>query len=133
MIWSPLSSGFLTGKYTRSNPKPEDGRLNSFDLNLFDREKGYNLIEAVIDLSKKYNTSPTAISLAWLLNKKYCSTILIGISKIDQLKQNIDSIEINLLQEDIKMLDEISMPEARYPKVFVNFQDQILKEAKIFI
>jgi aryl-alcohol dehydrogenase-like predicted oxidoreductase len=38
MVWSPLSGGFLTGKYTRENPQPEDGRLNTFDLKLFDRE-----------------------------------------------------------------------------------------------
>lgn len=131
MIWSPLSSGFLSGKYSRSNPKPEDGRLNDFDLNLFDREKGYTIIETVIDLAKKYNTSPTAISLAWLLSKKYCSTILIGISKLDQFQQNLDSLGIDLAAEDIKTLEEISMPDLKYPKVFVNLQDQLLRESKL--
>ena len=39
MVWSPLSSGFLTGKYTRTNPTPEAARLNTFGLGLFDRER----------------------------------------------------------------------------------------------
>ena len=40
MVWSPLSSGFLTGKYTKENPQPEKARLNTFDLGLFDRNFG---------------------------------------------------------------------------------------------
>lgn len=131
MIWSPLSSGFLSGKYTRTNPKPEDGRLNTFDLNLFDREKGYTIIEKVIEIAKKNNSTPTAVSLAWLLSKKYCSTIIIGVSKLEQLKANFDSISLNLSQEDIQSLDDIAKPVIRYPGVFVNFYDQKLKEAKV--
>jgi len=131
MVWSPLSGGFLTGKYTRSNPAPEGARLNTFDLHLFDREKGYSIIEKVTDIAKKYHTSPAAVSLAWLLSKRYCSTIIIGISKLDQFQDNMDSVSLNLSPEDIKVLDDISAPETGYPAIFVNMQDQQLKDAKI--
>src|SRR5436190_993557 len=40
LVWSPLAGGFLTGKYTRENPKGDGGRLNSFDMLPYDKEKG---------------------------------------------------------------------------------------------
>lgn len=132
MIWSPLSSGFLTGKYTRSNPKPENGRLNTFDLNLFDREKAYTVVEKVSELAKKHNTNPTAISIAWLLAKKICATILVGVSKLEQLQDNIDSLALDLSTEEIALLDEVSKQDVRYPSIFLNFLDSKLKEAKVF-
>lgn len=130
MVWSPLSSGFLTGKYTRSNPKPENGRLNTFDLNLFDRQKGYLVIDKVLEIAKKHNTSATSISIAWLLSKKSNSTIILGVSKLSQLKDNLDSLQIELTKEEIQALEEISQESPRYPGVFVNFQDRILKDAE---
>lgn len=131
MIWSPLSGGFLTGKYTRSNPAPEGARLNTFDLHLFDREKGYSIIDMVMEIAKKNNTTPIAVALAWLLSKKYCSTVMVGVSKLSQLKDNLDSVNLELSKEDIKILNDISAPELRYPATFVNLQDQQLRDAKI--
>jgi aryl-alcohol dehydrogenase-like predicted oxidoreductase len=133
MAWSPLSGGFLTGKYSRANPKPEDGRLNTFDLHLFDREKGYTIIEKVLEIAKKHNTSATAVSIAWLLSKKYCSSILLGVSKLSQFKDNLDSLEVILSKEEVQLLDDISKEPLKYPGVFVNFQDSQLKEAKVVI
>lgn len=130
LAWGPLSGGFLTGKYTRSNPKPGDARLNTFDLNLFDREKGYTVLEKVLEIAKKHDTSPTAISLAWLLSKKNISSILLGISKLSQWKDNLDSLTVDLSEEELKSMDTISADSPRYPGVFVNFQDAVLKEAK---
>jgi len=58
IVWSPLSSGFLIGKYSRTNPKPEDARLNIFDLQLFDREKGYSVVDQV--------TPPFCLSIQYI-------------------------------------------------------------------
>jgi len=63
MVWSPLSSGFLTGKYTRENPAPADSRLNSFDLGLFDREKGYDVVDKVKEIAAVRKTSAVAVSI----------------------------------------------------------------------
>ena len=64
MVWSPLSSGFLTGKYTRENPQPEGARLNTFDLGLFDRETGYTVVDKLKEVAEKHNTSPAAVAIA---------------------------------------------------------------------
>jgi len=46
MVWSPLAGGFLSGKYTRTQPKGGSGdRLGGFDFLPYDRERGYALID----------------------------------------------------------------------------------------
>ena len=45
IVWSPLSGGFLTGKYTRENPKGDGGRLASIDMLPRDQEKSYQAVE----------------------------------------------------------------------------------------
>lgn len=132
MVWSPLSSGFLTGKYSRTNPEPEEARLNSFDLGLFDRNWAYVVVDTVRAIAEAHKTSLTAVSLAWLLTKQYASTILIGVSKLEQLQANFDSLTITLSADEIKALDDITVPQMRYPQTFTNLHDKILREAKVW-
>jgi aryl-alcohol dehydrogenase-like predicted oxidoreductase len=132
MVWSPLSSGFLTGKYTRENPAPEDGRLNTFDLGLFDRNWAYDIVDKVKEIAKKYETSPATVAIAWLLSKKVVATVLVGISKPEQLAANLAGAELQLSAEDLALLDEITAPTVRYPNTFIGLQDAILKAAKVW-
>jgi aryl-alcohol dehydrogenase-like predicted oxidoreductase len=130
MVWSPLSSGFLTGKYTRDNPTPKDSRLNNFDLGLFDRELGYTVIDKLTEIAKRHNTTVTAISLSWLLTKKVVSSVIIGVSKTEQLKENLACQEIQLSEKEINEIDELTKLEPKYPATFINLQDPILLNAK---
>ncbi|MGL4631801.1 MAG: aldo/keto reductase [Leadbetterella sp.] len=132
MVWSPLSSGFLTGKYTRQNPQPADGRLNSFDLGLFDRELGYTVIDKLTEIANKHNSSIIAVSIAWLLAKKVVSSVILGVSNESQLDANLEATSIKLSEEDVLAIDEISNPGIKYPKTFTFMQDQELAKAKRF-
>ena len=132
MVWSPLSSGFLTGKYTKKNPAPTEGRLNtaSFDVGMFDREKAYPVIEKLKEIAQSKNTSLTAIAIAWLLSKKVVSTVIIGVSKLSQLEDNVQGCEISLSEDEVFQIDKLTEPLVRYPKTFVALQDEQLKSAK---
>ncbi len=130
MVWSPLSSGFLTGKYTRENPAPEGGRLNTFDLGLFDRETAYDVIDKIKAIADEKNVTPTTISIAWLLSKPVVSTVIIGVSKHSQLQANFQACDVELSSEEIEAIDKLTAPPVRYPKSFVAMQDQVLLQAK---
>ncbi len=134
MVWSPLSSGFLTGKYTRQNPAPKNTRLNTFDLvfylGLFDRERAYDVVDKVKEIADNHKAKPLQVAIAWLLSKKVVSSVIIGISKMSQLEDNLKSAEIELSSEEIKNLDEFTQPAIKYPNTFIGMQDEILKSAK---
>lgn len=130
MVWSPLSSGFLTGKYTRENPEPDEARLNTFDLGLFDRDWAYGVVERVSAIASAYDSTPATVALAWLLSKRYASTLIVGVSKLSQLEANLAAVELTLSPDDLVELDQLTQPPTQYPQTFIALQDAVLREAK---
>jgi aryl-alcohol dehydrogenase-like predicted oxidoreductase len=119
MVWSPLAGGFLSGKYTRANPKGGSGaRLAGFDFLPYDRERGYQLIDLLQSIGAKHKATPAQISLAWLLTRPAVSSLLIGASSVKQLDENLGAAGITLDGDDLKQLEEATRPILPYPNWF---------------
>jgi aryl-alcohol dehydrogenase-like predicted oxidoreductase len=130
MVWSPLAGGFLTGKYTRENPQGDGGRLTGFDMLPYDREKGYAVVEKLREIAKALNASPAQIALAWLLRKRGVTCILIGANKMTQLDDNLGAVNVQLTEEQMKQLDDLTALPPLYPHWFTaRVQDQVVAEA----
>jgi aryl-alcohol dehydrogenase-like predicted oxidoreductase len=115
MVWSPLASGFLSGKYTRENPVPSDSRRAKFDFPPVDVEKGYEVVAKLKALSEKHEASVAQMALAWLLSKPFVSSVIIGATKPRQLEDNLGAANINLSAEDVQVLDDLTAPAVPYP------------------
>ena len=115
MVWSPLASGFLSGKYTRENPVPPDSRRAKFDFPPIDAEKAYKVVAKLKGLAEKYEASVAQLALAWLLAKPYVSSVIIGATNSAQLEDNLGAAEINLSAEDVQVLDDLTAPAVPYP------------------
>lgn len=118
VVWSPLASGFLTGRYTRQDPTGGRGRISGFDFLPHDREKGYDLIDRMKAIGGRHNGSVAQIALAWLLAKPHVSSILLGASKVSQLNDNLGCLNIKLTDADMKELDNLTSPGVQYPNWF---------------
>ena len=118
MVWSPLAGGFLTGKYTRENPQGDGGRLRGFDMLPYDREKGHTVVDKLREIAKAHNASPAQIALAWLLRKPCVTSVLIGANKIAQLDDNLGAMNVQLSDEQMTQLDELTAPAPLYPHWF---------------
>lgn len=130
LVWSPLAGGFLTGKYTRDNPAGDGGRLSGFDVLPVDREKGYDLLDAMHPIATARQTSLPALAIAWLLGKPAVASVLVGASKMSQLTDNIGAIFVKLDAEEMKKLDSLTEPPAIYPNWFNrNIYDAPVREA----
>jgi aryl-alcohol dehydrogenase-like predicted oxidoreductase len=117
-VWSPLAGGFLTGKYTRENPKGDGGRLNSFDMLPYDREKGHQVVDRLRSIGKAHNATVAQVALAWVLSKPFVSSILLGANKFSQLEENLGAADLNIRAQDLAALDEMTMPVPVYPNYF---------------
>jgi aryl-alcohol dehydrogenase-like predicted oxidoreductase len=117
VVWSPLAGGFLTGRYTRENPKA-DGRLAGFDILPYDREKAYGLIDQLRAIAGKRNATIAQVALAWLLAKRYVTTILLGASKVSQLEDNLGAADVKLSPEEVAVLDSATASQPIYPNWF---------------
>ncbi|MGB9755574.1 MAG: aldo/keto reductase [Desulfurella sp.] len=121
--WSPLSGGFLTGKYTKENSKPQNARRSDFNFPPID-ERAYDLIETLDDIAKQKGLSIAQLSLAWLLSKKEVTSVIIGANKITQLEDNLNSINIKLNDDEINALESVTRPKTLYPQWMYDRQNQ---------
>ena len=108
-IWSPLASGLLTGKY--NNGMPKDTRLELANMEWLKEatigEEGKIKIEKakkLTTLAGDLGTNLPRLSLAWCLKNKNVSTVITGASKVEQLKDNLQALEVvEKLTEDVML------------------------------
>jgi aryl-alcohol dehydrogenase-like predicted oxidoreductase len=123
LVWSPLAGGLLSGKYSRENQKPEDSRRSSFDFPIVDKERTWRILDVLRPIAKGHNTSVAAIALAWVLAKPFVTSVIIGAKRIDQLQENLAAVDVQLAEEEIKQLDEVSALPPEYPGWMIPFQN----------
>jgi aryl-alcohol dehydrogenase-like predicted oxidoreductase len=122
LVWSPLAGGLLSGKYSRTNQKPADSRRTDFDFPIVDKERTWKILDAMAPIAKAHECSAARVSLAWLLTKPVVTSIIIGVKRPDQLQDNLAAVELNLTQDEIKRLDEVSALPPEYPGWMFSFQ-----------
>lgn len=107
-IWSPLESGILTGKY--NNGIPENSRFHRHpDLaNRLTPEK-INKVKALNEIADELGCKMSQLALAWCLKSPHVSTVITGASNVNQIKENIASIDVkNKLTDSImKKIEKI--------------------------
>jgi aryl-alcohol dehydrogenase-like predicted oxidoreductase len=117
LIWSPLAGGFLTGKYRRDQKVPEGSRRTTFEMPPVDIELGYTVVDALDRMASVRDANIAQIALAWILSKRWVTSILIGASKLSQFDDNLGAIDIKLSEDEIAELDALTRQKARYPNI----------------
>jgi aryl-alcohol dehydrogenase-like predicted oxidoreductase len=108
LAYSPLASGYLTGKY-RNNQLPKNSRIER-DGDFWSRYNKPNTstaVDAYYKISKKYNLDFAQMSLKFCEIQPFTTSVIIGATSMDQLKTNIESVNIKLTNEIIKEINEV--------------------------
>ena len=120
MVWSPLASGFLSGKYTRRNPVPPDARRKNFEFPPIDVERGYDVVDALSEVARAHGASPAQVALAWVLTRPFVSSVLLGASRMSQLEDNLAAAQLSLGADERVRLDQLTAPKPIYPNWFLD-------------
>lgn len=122
--WSPLASGFLSGKYKREgNSGTGDGRLEKTKesgnptLMRFS-EKNWKILDVLLEVSRELNRAPAQVALNWAATQPGITSTILGASKLAQLEDNLSAIEFTMPAEFRRRLNEASAPESVHPYVF---------------
>ncbi|MEJ2709126.1 MAG: aldo/keto reductase [Anaerolineales bacterium] len=123
-IWSPLASGVLTGKY--SEGIPDDSRLGlpgyEWLREIFETEEGRAMIEKTKELSKiaeDLGTNMARLALAWCLKNPNVSTVIMGASKVSQIEDNLQSLDlVDQLTDDVMEKIEEALDNKPEPMEF---------------
>jgi aryl-alcohol dehydrogenase-like predicted oxidoreductase len=124
LVWSPLSGGFLSGKYRRDDPTPEGARRNSFAFPPIDAARGFDAVDALSEIATNHKASVAQVALAWLLAQPGVTSIIIGANKMSQLDDNLKAAELELSEEEISKLSATTQPGQIYPQWMIELQNQ---------
>ena len=107
LAYSPLGFGILTGKYL-DGTADRNSRINQFKQ--YSRYSGNTAEEATrqyFKIAKKHHLSLTHLALAFILQKKFVTTPIIGGTSLEQLSENFESIDISLGKEILKEINAV--------------------------
>ena len=121
--WSPLSGGFLTGKYRRDNPSPEGARRTGFGFPPIDEARGFDAIDVLDQIARAKGATIAQVALAWLLAQDGVTSIIIGANKMSQLDDNLKAADLELTAEEIDRLSQTTAPPSIYPKWMIERQN----------
>lgn len=122
MPWSPLSGGYLSGKFTGDGDETKGSRRAEFDFPPIDKDKADRIVEVMRGIGKEKNVSVAQIALAWLLHQEAVTSVIVGARKMNQLEDNIASTEVELSEDDLEKLDEVSALTKEYPEWMFEMQ-----------
>ncbi|AMR33921.1 aldo/keto reductase [Mucilaginibacter sp. PAMC 26640] len=117
IVWSPLASGQLGGKFRRGQPIPQDNRRSQGGSHgpETDFERLYKIVDALDEVAEEVGKSVAQVALNWLLQRPTVANLIIGARNEEQLKQNLDAVGWNLTTEQVKKLDAASEQQPIYP------------------
>jgi aryl-alcohol dehydrogenase-like predicted oxidoreductase len=122
--WSPLSGGFLSGKYRRDNPNPAGARRSGFQFPPIDEERGFDAVEALARIANEKNVTVAQVALAWLLAQPGVTSVIIGANKLTQLEDNLKAAALELSAAEIETLSATTAPRALYPQWMIERQNE---------
>ena len=107
LAYSPLACGILTGKY-RNSQKPEGARLTMWeDWLRYSSERSLRATEEYYKIAERNNLTLTQLSLAFVNQQDFVTSNIIGATKISQLKENIESVNIKLSKEVLSDINQV--------------------------
>jgi len=108
LAYSPLASGYLSGKY-RNNKMPKNSRiaLDPVFWSRYDKPNTSNAVDAYYNIAKKYNIDFAQMSLKFCEIQPFMTSVIIGATTMEQLKSNIESVNVKISNEIIKEINEI--------------------------
>ena len=108
LAYSPLASGYLTGKYRNGNlPKGSRIERDGDFWTRYQKPNMENAVEEYYKIGKKYNVNFTQMALKFCEIQPFMTSVIIGATTMEQLKENIESVNIKLSKELIKDLNDV--------------------------
>ena len=121
--WSPLGGGWLSGKYRRDVPptgttrlgeNPERGMEAWKERNA--SERTWRVLDAVTEIAEAHEVSASQVALAWLAAQPAVTSVILGARSVEQLRDNMGAVTLELDASELQRLSEVSAPVAEdYP------------------
>jgi aryl-alcohol dehydrogenase-like predicted oxidoreductase len=119
LAWSPLASGWLTGKYQRDKPPGEGTRLSDQmdqGMRIWNErghlERTWPVIDAVRKVAEGRGASMSQVAIAWVLARPAVRSVILGARRLAQLDDNLGAGQLELGDDETRLLEGASDPGA---------------------
>jgi len=110
-VYNPLAGGLLTGKHDPNKPPPKGRftveRLGPMYSERYWSDRNFEAIARLKQVAGEHGRSLTHFSLAWILNNETITSVICGVSSLNQLEDNLGATEIKLSAEELTACDEV--------------------------
>jgi aryl-alcohol dehydrogenase-like predicted oxidoreductase len=130
MVWSPLASGLLSGKYKPSQGTfTGEGRLDTLKESqnpAFQKftEQNWKVVTELETVAKELDRSMAQVAVNWTVNRPGIGSAIVGATKLSQLEDNLKALDFTIPTELSDRLDAVSRLEAQFPYTFFSPEHQ---------
>jgi aryl-alcohol dehydrogenase-like predicted oxidoreductase len=115
LAYSALAGGFLSGRVTRDHGPPPGTRRSHFDFPPVDLERGYRVIDVLLEVAARKSRTVPEIALAWVLHQPHVTSVILGANRVEQLETTLKSVHVELSQEDLDQINVASRLTREFP------------------
>lgn len=112
--WAPMGAGVLTGKYTRGSEAPKDSKRAAGNHSRL-TERNLEIAREVDRVADELGKSSAQVAIAWVRQRGERTIPIVGIRKLDQLRDTLGSLEVSLASEQLARLDKASEIDLGFP------------------
>jgi aryl-alcohol dehydrogenase-like predicted oxidoreductase len=130
MVWSPLGSGLLSGKYRPSTgPMSAEGRLQTLRNSTnpgFQKftDRNWAIVSELESVANALGQSMAAVAVNWIAHRPGIASVIVGATKLSQLEGNLRALEFTIPPELSDRLERASRPERVFPYTFFETEIQ---------
>jgi aryl-alcohol dehydrogenase-like predicted oxidoreductase len=124
MVWSPLASGLLSGKYKPSEGGyTGEGRLETvkgISNPAFQKisDRNWKIVSELEQVAKELGRSMAQVAVNWTANRPGIASVIVGATKLSQLEDNLKALEFEIPTELANRLELVSRPDSQFPYSF---------------
>lgn len=111
--WSPLARGFLAGnRHKQGGGETSRAKSDAFASGLYYTDDDFEIADTNLKVAEKLGVKPMQVALAWVLSKQGVTAPIIGASKLEHLDDAFEALDLDLGDDDVKMLEDPYQPHA---------------------
>jgi aryl-alcohol dehydrogenase (NADP+) len=109
--WSPLARGFLAGTRKREGQGPTPRAASDpFADDMYFKDEDWDVVDALVAVAEELGKKPPQIALAWLLSVPGVDAPIVGTTKLEQLEELVEAVDLKLSAEHVEKLEQAYRP-----------------------
>lgn len=108
--WSPVAMGYLTRPHGSFKESQRGESMGAGFLGQPWTEVDEKINQKIEEIAKKRGTSMAVVAIAWSLSKPFVTAPIIGMSKVERVKEAVEAVNFELTKEEVDSIDELYVP-----------------------